>query len=229
MSSRQSSGDMDPDVQGGTGPGWPNWLAALGLLAVVAVLLGGAFFLNARLRPQVGSQPVATAAPATVIAATPTFTPSPASAAAVGVASPASSPTAGGADAELAAVSQGYLHYWDVYANALLTLDTSHLSEVTTGDELARAQTFIAQLRAQHRAIRSDVTHHFDVTVLNPSAASVNDAFVDRGGLVDATTHQPVGTPEPASTETVGYRMELVGGVWKVARVVRINVTVVHQ
>lgn len=204
--------------------GWPIWVVGLVLFALVTVILGGAFYLNAHLRPKVGIEPIATAAPSAARTATPSVAPSPLpTTSGVAPVAPAD------ANAEKAAVIQAYLRYWDVYNNALLTLDTSHLSEVMAGDELSQAEQFVDQLRAQHHAIKSDVSHNYDVTSLSPRVATINDQFIDRSYVIDTSTREPIGTPDPPATETISCRLEHVNGRWKVVRVVKINVTVVHQ
>jgi hypothetical protein len=208
----------------------PFWTTAAVLLGFIMLLVGGAFVLNARLRPRVGTD-VATVAPSAITSiATPT----------VGLAQVASSSVTTGTlilapsstaitpDVR-AAVTQAYLRYWDVYNAALLTLDSSHLSDAMAGDELARAQQSVDQLRSANQALKSDVSHHYEITSIAPDAATLDDNFVDRSYVIDATTKQPLGTPEPSTTESISCRLELTGGVWKVVRVVKVNVTVVNQ
>ncbi|MDR7551262.1 MAG: hypothetical protein QN131_15215, partial [Armatimonadota bacterium] len=51
------------------------------------------------------------------------------------------------------AVKQAYLHYWEVYSEALFNLDSSRLSEVMTGPRLERALQEIERLQEQGRAV----------------------------------------------------------------------------
>ena len=211
---------------------WPTWAIALGLLAVVLLVLGGAFFLNSRLKPKVGTESLAAGATPLLSAAQPS------SAASVAVPTPSAGTSSGPSVGQLSAtstgdgtqaISQAYLHYWDVYNSALLTLDPSRLSDVSAEDELTRDTQSVEQLRSGHKALQSDVTHHLEVTSVSPDAATIHDQFEDRSYLIDPITKQPLATPQPATTETIACQLKLIGGVWKVVDVVKVAVTVVHS
>jgi len=199
---------------------WPSWAVGLALFALVLVILVGAFLLNDRLKPKVGTETVATAVTTPRATAIPSVIPS------VGGAIPAATLDPNG---EKAAVVQAYLHYWDVYSNALVTLDASHLAEVMDGDELTRAQAYVNQLKEGHQALKIDVSHHYEVTSVTPIAATLDDELVNRSYLVDPTTMRPLGSPEAASPETIACRFQLENGVWKVTSVIKVAVTVVNQ
>ena len=200
--------------------GWPSWAVGLALFALVLVILVGAFFLNDRLKPKVGTEPVASAVTSTGPTAIPSLIPT------VGGAIPAATLDPNG---EKAAVVQAYLHYWDVYNSALLTLDTAKLSEVAADEELARDTQSVEELRSGHQALKSDITHHLEVTSVGADAATVHDQFEDRSYLIDPTSKQAVETPVPARTETIACQLRLVNGIWKVVNVVKVSVTVVPQ
>ena len=200
--------------------GWPSWAVGLALFALVLVILVGAFFLNDRLKPKVGTEPVATAVTSAQATAIPSLIPT------VAGAIPAATLDPNG---EKAAVVQAYLHYWDIYSDALLTLDSSHLSEVMSGDALDQARQQVDQLRSQSHALKIVVEHHDKVTSVDPTSVTLDDDFVNKSYEVDAVTKEPLGTPEPANIESISCRVELVGGVWKVVRIVKITTTTVTQ
>src|SRR5689334_10313104 len=99
----------------------------LALLALVVVVLGGGSVLARRLRSPVGTEPAATApvSPA-------------ATAQGAGTGAPGG-PVVVSQPSDIARlrtplereVAQAYLRYWDVYAEAMGTLDPGRLSEVT--------------------------------------------------------------------------------------------------
>lgn len=225
MTPKDSSNQSDTDSQDGQGHGRPNWAIGLALLGLILVLLGGAFILNGRLKPAVGTEPVVATAIGAVATRIPSAVPNSATASA-GVAIPTAtnSPNAGNK-----AITQAYLRYWDVYSSALETLDTSHLSEVMTDDELKRAQAYVEQLRAEGHGLKTDVSHHYEVTSMTAETATLDDQLVNRSYLIDPATKQPVGSPEPATPETIACRLQLKGGVWKVTSVIKVAVTVVNQ
>jgi hypothetical protein len=211
--------------------GWPTWVIGLGLLAVVLLILVGAFLLNDRLRPRVGLDLATTAATASPL--------KPQSTASVLTGSLAVDTASNGTSATGAptfdtagtrqAVLQAYLHYWDVYSDALITLDSSHLADVMAGDELSRARQLIDQLHSESHALKTDVAHHYEITSVSNDVATITDNFLNRSYDVDAVTKQPVGSPNPPTTESLLYRMETVDGVWKVVRAVKVSITVDQQ
>jgi hypothetical protein len=214
------------------GKGWPTWAIGLGLLAVVLLILGGAFFLNGRLKPKVGSDAVAfgdasvvaatrPTAPATVTSSTPS-NPT-VSNTAIGQSSSTSAPDA------TQAVSQAYLHYWDVYSNALYALDPSHLEDVLAGDELNRSRDAIDSLRSEGHAAKTEVQHHFAIIALTEDTATIQDEFLNKSYLVDATTRQAFQTPTSGNPETISCQLKLLDGTWKVVSVVKINETITSQ
>src|SRR5438876_7478483 len=152
---------------------WP--LVAFGLVALLAVVLGIGLFANRYLRPQVGLVPtpepvlvaavpvtstpqvatvVPTAAPTLVVQAPAgaTATPLPAPAAATSTpqavpnATPSALPTVEPALAD--EVGRAYVMFWRVRSQALLELDSSHLSGSMDGDYLSNIERLVDELRS---------------------------------------------------------------------------------
>ena len=146
------------------------WVVAVALLAIVLVGLLAAFALDRRFRPRVGvdgtplvAAPAVTRAPAlqpSPLAVIPT---SPTSLAASPTMSAPPTLTVGPRPTEASLpreIETAYLRYWQVRTQAFLDLDTSQLGEVMMGDELARTEKYVQDLRAQGRAAKMEVEHH---------------------------------------------------------------------
>jgi hypothetical protein len=201
------------------------------MLALVLLILGGAFFLNNWLKPKVGIDAVA--GDASLVAATQPASPAaaasstPSNPTVSGVAVGQSSPTST-SDATQT-VSQAYLHYWDVYSSALYMLDPSHLEDVLAGDELGRSRDAIDSLRSEGHAAKTDIQHHFAIIALTEDTATIQDEFLNKSYLVDAKTRQALQTPTSGNSETISCQLKLLGGTWKVVSVVKINETVTSE
>jgi hypothetical protein len=97
------------------------------------------------------------------------------------------------------------------------------------GDELSRARQLIDQLHSENHALKTDVVHNYEVTSVESDVATITDNFVNRSYEIDVVTKQPTGSPSPATTEPLSYRMQIVNGVWKVVRAVKVSTTVDQQ
>jgi hypothetical protein len=124
---------------------------------------------------------------------------------------------------ELAAeVSQAYLQYFQVSADALLNLDPTPLDGVASGDALKGLQDEIAQDRAAGRAIRTDVAHNFVVVTATDDQAEVADDYRDSSVFVDPVSKEPLAgevvpaSPEDAPEVRVIYDLQRIEGAWKV-------------
>ena len=207
---------------------WP--VAAAALLGLLVVVLVGAFMLDRQFRAPVGLQaaaptvagqqvqPTALAVAATAVA---TATSAPAPMATVSVppaASAAASPSPmRTVDPQLAReIGAAYERYWAVRAGSLLSLDTSHLAEVMAEEELAGVTRVIEQLRAEGRAIKTDVTLNYTVTYAVGDEAEVYDEYTSRSAYVHPTTREPLGPEREPSTLKVTHFMKKVDGTWKV-------------
>jgi len=227
---------------------WP--LVGAGLFVILAALLGFGLFANRNLRPQTAAAPTAvvvepaTATALPVIAVTQVETPTPeprvivtatavtatpapapavptaATATATTVAAPAATPRPT-VNPELAAeVGSAYQEYWDIRAEALYELDASRLEQVMAGDHLAAVQDRISELRAEGRAIETEVEHKYVVVQASTDSAEVADTYLDQSVYVDAQTHAPITSPT-GQRLTELYSLTKVDGTWRVVDLVR--------
>src|SRR5579883_228391 len=110
--------------------GRPYWPIALALLVGVAVLVTAGVMLSSRFRTPVGVQP----APS-ISVAIPKSAGIPASTAATAQ-QLSSAQSALGAATPRQQIEATYLRYWQIYSDAVLNLDASHLSDVLAGKAL---------------------------------------------------------------------------------------------
>jgi len=178
-------------------------------------------------RPVAAGSPGASAtqAPATPAPAAPppvsaTSPPAPVGAASPSTTAPSPRPTV---DPVLAAeVGKAYERYWDVRAEALYNLDTSHLGEVSDGDGRRVLEEAIGGLREHSRAVQTDVVHNYKVTSAAHDSARIADQYVDKSVVVDAESHEVVradpapgpDVQDPMMKET--YYLQKIGNSWKV-------------
>ena len=225
----------------------PWQLVAGALFLVLAVALGAGLIANRNLRERL-TVPTATAVPlaaasstltmpatvaptATAVVAassTPTVTAQPttgaatplaaASAPASPVPGPSARPTLDPGLAEQ--VTEAYQRYWQVRAEALFALDTSHLSEVAAGEHLDQLVAFVNELRSEGRASETDIEHHFVVFEASDQQAVIGDNYVSNSVYIDATTHARLTDPAPDNLQEF-YTLAHMAGSWKVVDVVR--------
>jgi hypothetical protein len=197
-------------------------LVGSGLLAAVVIVLVGAWLLDDRFRPaadvrrnQTSPEAISLVTTATALSVS-TTTASPTSERGA-VASPTNM-----IDVEQA-VEQAYLRYWDIYGDALYTLDTSHLDEVMAGTELQLALERIEGLRSSNQAATIDVEHNHVIVDISSTTAAIEDRYLNKSYLVDATSKQPLQSPDEGEIESIACRLELRDGIWKVVEVVRVD------
>jgi len=176
---------------------------------------------------QVSAPAPATQAPATPAPAAPppvsaTSPPAPVGAASPSTTAPSPRPTV---DPVLAAeVGKAYERYWDVRAEALYNLDTSHLGEVSDGEEQAAVASGVEKLRAQNKALKTDVEHDYRVISSSADTAEIYDEYVDNSVFVDVNTQAVVrlddqqGTDVASPTVKVIYELRRFNNTWKVVR-----------
>jgi len=134
-------------------------------------------------------------------------------------ATPEPGATAGGDQSRVAEVRVAYLHAWEVWAEACLTLDPAPLEGVFAQPELDRARSYVRQLRASGRALRLDAAHRVTVLELDGDTALVLDELTDRSVYVDPTTRLPLppgAQPTPAGTERLQCRLQRTETGWRV-------------
>ena len=146
--------------------------------------------------------------------------PTPAATATATVA-PTQTPSATATTSPEEQVSQAYLHYWDVYADALYNLDTSRLTDVMTGPRLERALNEVKQLRDQGRAVRIVVENHPVVVQIESDRAVVYDEYENRSYFIDPTTKEALNRTEGSQTIRDTVTLTRVGQTWKVLDTVR--------
>ncbi|MCC6177467.1 MAG: hypothetical protein IT305_19385 [Chloroflexi bacterium] len=197
------------------------WPIGLALLIAVLLLLGGATVLNQRLRPKVELQATTTAhAQETSLGfilgrlalqdelgdADPVAAPSPET----------------GIDAieiDLALLEEiqaAYSTFWEIRAEAAFNLDVSRLPEVLDGPALEREREQIADLQARGVAAVIEAEHEVGLLSLSSEEAELYDEYLNRSYLVDPTTKEPVGAPEPEEVVKVSFRLRKIDGIWKV-------------
>jgi hypothetical protein len=120
-------------------------------------------------------------------------------------------------------IMTAYLGYWDLYAAALLHLDQSLVSNVTSGEETKRIGDEIAQLRQQGVASRIVVKHRPVVLEASPTSAVVYDEMTNNSFYVDPKTLQPPAAAGSGNTLKDTFFLEKVNGQWIVTRSVRQN------
>ena len=202
------------------------WKVGLALLALVVVLLVGAFLLNHQLRPRVGVAPAATISGTTphptsgLRGRTSTSTAQPAIATATSTrVGPTARPTPTPTPRQ--ALMQAYHRYWQNYTQALYTLDPSHMGEVATGAELRRVQAEVAGFRRRNDAVRVRVTHHALIVSIKGDTATIYDEVLNRSFLIDPITKQPPHGSNQADLEKNIYSLKKIDGAWKVTKVLR--------
>lgn len=227
---------------------WP--LAALGILVVLGLFLGlGLWATQARraasASPPVSAptaeiaatvEPVAPAAPPTgtppavLLPTRPVAsTPAPTATRAVSLATeqsvgatstPAAAATAT-VDPEFAhEIDAFYRHYWDVRANALLTLDTSNLPAVADGDHLKALERVIGQLKEEKRAIDTRVHHDYILIAASQTTVVLLDRYEDRSVYVDPETQATLTKPANDHLDEQ-YELTKVSDGWKVVNLAR--------
>ncbi len=211
------------------------WLIGLVMFGIIVVILVGAFLLNRQFRPRVGIEPVATplassqaqARATPVVAVQPTAQPSPTAPAAStptivpitqapSGAAPVAKPTADPAVAK--EVEQAYLKYWQVYGDALLSLDTSRVPDVAMDEELRRIQEQVDSFKQRKQAVRVDVSHRYFVFDVSGDDAKVYDEITNRSWAVDAVTKEPSKGPGESDLEKDTYFFKKIDGTWRVTK-----------
>ena len=131
---------------------------------------------------------------------------------------PAPSPTQTPTD-ERAEVEQAYLDHWDVYAEAVLNLDGSQLSEVLAGAALREVQAQLEELIETDQPAQVRVEHNYRITIIDANTASVDDRYINHSVRLDAETMEPI-EPDPNQRVHKSYTLKKVDGLWKVTDII---------
>ncbi|MGH9201411.1 MAG: nuclear transport factor 2 family protein, partial [Vicinamibacterales bacterium] len=118
-----------------------------------------------------------------------------------------------------AQVEQAYLHYWDVYAEAMRSLDSSRLGEVVAEDALENHRSQVGEQKQKNQPVRISVEHDYRITIVNDSSASVEDNYVNHSVRLDPQTKEPV-EEDPNKRVRRTYTLKKVDGTWRVTLVV---------
>ena len=132
---------------------------------------------------------------------------------------PGATPTAGASVKD--EVSAAYLHYWNVYANAVYNLDPSRLGDLMTGPRLDRALAEVRDLKHQGRAVKIVVENRPVVVHVEDTRAVVSDEYENRSHFIDPDTKQPLTSPSGGEVIHDQVTLALVDGIWKVFDSVR--------
>jgi hypothetical protein len=119
-----------------------------------------------------------------------------------------------------AEVGDAYQAYWQVRAQALYDLDTSHLPEVMSGDHLIAARDLVTQLRTEGRAIQTNVSHNYVVISATDTNATIADEYLDNSVYIDLTSHADL-SKATGTTVREEYKMEKQDGSWRVVSLLR--------
>jgi hypothetical protein len=117
-------------------------------------------------------------------------------------------------------VSDAYVKYFQVSADALYDLDPTPLDAVAAGAELDALRYSIERDRTEGRALKTDVKHNYLVVWVQGDDADIADHYSDSSIWVDATTKQALpGEVAPTSEApivSILYHLHRVDGAWKV-------------
>lgn len=114
-------------------------------------------------------------------------------------------------------VLQAWSDYLRVYQEAMLKLDTSHLTDVMAGDALQRITDEVNRLASQHRPVMIvETDHHVAIVRLSTTTATLADEFLDGSEYVDASTGKPITRTTPADQVLMTYQFQRIGTTWKV-------------
>lgn len=141
--------------------------------------------------------------------------------AATATAAPTQTPAASASPSAEEEVITAYLHYWEVYADAVYNLDTSRLAEVMTGPRLERGMNEVQDLRDQGRAVDIVVENDPVVVQIQGDRAVVHDEYENRSYFIDPTTKEPLSSPEGSQTIRDTVTLTKVDRTWKVIDTVR--------
>jgi len=135
-----------------------------------------------------------------------------------GAQTPSTSPSASPTDVKVA-VETAYLHMWDVWADSLLRLDPSKLSEAMIGNALTRVSSQVEAQKGKNQPVRIRVEHDYRIVKVDVTTFSVDDSYINHSVRLDPKTTQPI-EQDPKQHIHESFTMKLVSGIWKLADVI---------
>ncbi len=118
-----------------------------------------------------------------------------------------------------AEVERAYLRFWEAWTRANLDLDPSLMAEVTTGPLQQLFVEQIEELKAKDEPARISVEHNYEIVLLGPDIASVEDRYVNHSVRLDPDTLQPT-EPDPNAPVRKSHTLRKVDDQWKVAEII---------
>jgi hypothetical protein len=118
-----------------------------------------------------------------------------------------------------AQVEQAYLQAWDVWADALLHLDTSQLSESFTGRALKVVSDQVHEQNRKNEPVQISAEHNYTITMIDSQTASVEDRYINHNVRLDPNTLEPI-EPDQETHVRRSFTLKLVGSTWKIAEII---------
>lgn len=120
-------------------------------------------------------------------------------------------------------IEQAYLHFWDVYEEAALSLDAKGFERVATGEALKTLTTQIEQQKSKNQPVRLRVEHNYEILYPLPGAgddtASVDDHYINHSVRLDPKTREPI-EPDPNAQTHDTVTLKKVNGQWLVTEII---------
>jgi hypothetical protein len=121
------------------------------------------------------------------------------------------------------AVRQAYLRHWDVYVDAVRTLEMARLDEVFTGKALKVVVRGVERRQREGTPVRIRVEHNMGIKIIDATTAVVDDRYVNRAAELDPETGKPTKRFPDERIHDV-FTLKKVNGLWKVSAIVRQSV-----
>ncbi len=118
-----------------------------------------------------------------------------------------------------AEVAAAYRRAWSVYRRAVGGPDAGPLPLAFSGPALALKRAEVADLARQGQAVRVEVVHHPEITLVDERTALVTDRLENHMVLVDADTRRPL-EPDPDDVLVRAYTLRRHRGTWTVTEAV---------
>jgi hypothetical protein len=117
-------------------------------------------------------------------------------------------------------VEAAYLKSWDIYSEAVRTLDSSHVAEIYAETALATVTSEVDELKRASTPVKVDVNHSYQVQIVGPDRAVVVDAYVNHSVFVDPVSGEPTES-DPNKRLLDTYTLKKLEGTWKVVGISR--------